>query len=163
MMQLSSVAGREQAIDTMIALTRLSNPHRAIVAGRQSMELLVSLRRRGFARISTPTTHSGPRGQHSIALIIAETSQAATEAVLAEVSRLLAANATIAILMNSREGEFCLNLRKKLEQIGFSIDAGVRCQEGLVLSASRQAFSQGVCQAFCQAFGHDPARIETAA
>jgi hypothetical protein len=161
MMQPCLVAGREQAIDTMIALTRLSNPHRAIVAGSQSMELLVSLRRRGFARISTPATYSGPRGQHSIALITAETSQAATEAVLAEVSRLLAANATIAILITSREGEFCLQIRKKLEQIGFSIEAGVRCQEGLVLSASRQGCCQkGCCQkGYCQSF----ARMEKAA
>ena len=150
-MQPCSVAGREQAIDAMIALTRLSNLDRVIVAGTRSMQLSVSLRQRGFARISTPATCSGPRGQHSIALITAEMSEATTEVVLAEVSQLLAANATIAILISSREGEFCLKIRKKLEQIGFGIEAGVRCKEGLVLSAHRQGF--------CQSF----ARIQTAA
>jgi len=37
MIQSHSVSSREQVTDTMIALTRLSNLHRAIIAGSGSM------------------------------------------------------------------------------------------------------------------------------
>lgn len=35
-----------------------------------------------------------------------------------------------------------LKIRALLEQIGFRIEAGVRCRQGLVLSAYRQGFGQ---------------------
>ena len=78
MVQPCSVADREQVVDTMIALTRLSSLHRAIVAGTDSMELM-----------------------------------------------------------------------------GFRIEAGVRCHDGLVLSAYRQGF--------CKGFGQASAQVEQAA
>ena len=49
MLQPHSASHREQILDTMIELTRLTNLHRAIVAGSGSMELYLALRRRGFA------------------------------------------------------------------------------------------------------------------
>jgi hypothetical protein len=142
MVQPCSVADRDQAVDTMIALTHLSNLHRAIIAGSGAMELYLSLRRRGFVQVATTATCRVPRRQHSIALLTAEKSLPAIEATLLEVSQFLSANATIAILIDSREGEFCLSIRRKLEQMGFRIEAGVRCQRGLVLAAHRQGFAQ---------------------
>jgi hypothetical protein len=142
MVQPYSVADRDQVVDTMIALTHLSNLHRAIIAGSGAMELYLSLRRRGFVQVATTATCRVPRRQHSIALLTGEKSLAAIEATLLEVSQFLSANATIAILIDSREGEFCLSIRKKLEQMGFRIEAGVRCQRGLVLAAHRQGFAQ---------------------
>ncbi len=142
MTQPCSVADKEQVLDTMIALTRLSSLHRAIVAGSESLELYSSLRRRGFARVATPVTCRLPRRQNSIALIKGESSLVSIEAALAQVSQSLTATATIAILISSREGEPCLKIRRKLEQMGFRIEAGVRCQQGLVLSAHRQGFAQ---------------------
>ena len=56
MSQPPSVASQEQVIDTMIELTRLSTQHRAILAGSDSLELYLALRRRGFARASTTET-----------------------------------------------------------------------------------------------------------
>jgi hypothetical protein len=142
MVQPCFIADREQVIDTMIALTRLSNLHRAIVAGDDSNELYLSLRRRGFDRIATPATCPLPRRQHSIALIAGGISLSAIEAALAQVSPFLSGSAAIAILIRSHEGGFCLKIRKKLEQMGFRIEAGVRCHEGLVLSAYRHGFAQ---------------------
>ena len=66
MVQPCSVADREQVVDTMIALTRLSNLHRAIAAGGDSMDLYLSLRRRGFVRIATPATCPLPRRQQPL-------------------------------------------------------------------------------------------------
>ncbi|MGY3616997.1 hypothetical protein ACVJGD_003193 [Bradyrhizobium sp. USDA 10063] len=142
MVQPCSAIDRDQVVDTMITLTHLSNLHRAIIAGSGAMELYLSLRRRGFVQVATTATCRVPRRQHSIGLLTGEKSLAAIEATLLEVSQFLSANATIAILIDSREGEFCLSIRKKLEQMGFRIEAGVRCQRGLVLAAHRQGFAQ---------------------
>jgi hypothetical protein len=83
MLQSRSDSGREQVIDTMIELTRLSSLHR---------------------------------------------------------SPFLSASAAIAVLIESRESGVCLKIRSRLEQMGFRIEAGVRCQQGLVLSAYRRGF-----------------------
>jgi hypothetical protein len=144
MVQPCTVEGLEQAIDAMITLTRLSNLHRTIVAGSESTKLCIALRRRGFVRIVTPTVSRVLRRQHSIALIAGEASLKTIEDTLTQVGLFLTDHATLAILICSREGEFCQRIRKKLEQMGFSIEAGVRCQEGLVLSAYRHGFHQAV-------------------
>jgi len=146
MLQPCTGASQEQAIDAMIALTRLSTLHRIIIAGSESTKLCLALRRRGFVRIATPTVSRVLRPYYSIALIAGETSLKTFEDTLTQVGLFLTDNATIAILIGSREGEFCLKIRKKLEQMGFGIEAGVRCQEGLVLSAYRQGFHQAVAK-----------------
>lgn len=141
-MQAHSAADRDQVIDTMIALTRLSNLHRVIVAGDDDMTLCLALRRRGFVHVATPATPRLARGQHTIALVTAPRSPSETEATLMQVSQFLAANAAIAVLIDSRDGNTSLDIRRKLEQMGFRIEAGVRCHQGLVLSAYRQGFAQ---------------------
>jgi hypothetical protein len=142
MVQPHSGSSREQVVDTMIELTRLSNSQRAIVAGSDSLELYLALRRRGFVRVATTATCHIPRGQHAVGLIAGQNSLSAIEAALAEISQYLYTSATIAILIDSRESGFCLKIRSRLEQMGFRIEAGVRCQQGLVLSAYRQGFGQ---------------------
>jgi hypothetical protein len=142
MVQPHSVSNREQVIDTMIELTGLSNLHRAIVAGSDGMELYLELRRRGFIRVATTTTCRVPKGQHAVGLITGQNTLQALEAALAQISEYLSASAAVAVLIDSRESGFCLRIRSKLEQMGFRIEAGVRCQQGLVLSAYRQGFGQ---------------------
>jgi DNA-binding LacI/PurR family transcriptional regulator len=135
-------SNREQVVDTMIDLTRLSHLHRAILAGSDSMELYLALRRRGFLRVATTATCRIPKRQHAVGLITGQNSRQAIEAALAEISQFLSASAAIAILIDSRESGVCLKIRNRLEQMGFRIEAGVRCQQGLVLSAYRQGFAQ---------------------
>jgi hypothetical protein len=142
MVQPHSVSNREQVVDTMIELTRLSSLHRAIVAGGDSLELYLALRRRGFIRVATTETCRVPKGQHAVGLITGQNSLAAIEAALTRISPFLCTSAAVAILVDSRESGFCLKIRSKLEQMGFRIEAGVRCQQGLVLSAYRQGFGQ---------------------
>jgi hypothetical protein len=142
MVQPHSGSDREQVIDTMIELTRLSNLHRAIVAGSDSLELYLALQRRGFLRVATPATCRMARRQHPVGLITGQNSQAAIEAALAQISHFLCPSAAIAVLIDSRESGFSRKIRTKLEQMGFRIEAGVRCQQGLVLSAYRQGFVQ---------------------
>jgi hypothetical protein len=142
MVRPHSAPNREQVVDTMIELTRLSNLHRAIVAGSDSMELYLALRRRGFVRVATTATCRIPKGQHAVGLITGQNSLQAIETALAQISHFLCTSAAIAVLIDSRESGVCLKIRTKLEQIGFRIEAGVRCQQGLVLSAYRQGFGQ---------------------
>ncbi len=140
--QPHSVSTREQVVDTMIELTRLSNLHRAIIAGNDSMELYLALRRRGFFRVATTATCRMARGQHAVGLITGQNSLQAIEAALAQMSQFLGASAAIAVLIDSCESGLSLKIRTRLEQMGFRIEAGVRCQQGLVLSAYRQGFGQ---------------------
>jgi hypothetical protein len=137
-----SASNREQVVDTMIDLTRLSSLHRAIVAGHDSMDLYLALRRRGFVRVATTTTCRIPKQQHAVGLVTGQNSLAAIEAALAQISQFLSRSAAIAVLIDSRESGVCLKVRTRLEQMGFRIEAGVRCQQGLVLSAYRQGFTQ---------------------
>ena len=142
MLHPHSVSNREQVADTMIGLTRLSHSHRVIVAGNDSLELSLCLRRRGIVHVTTTTTSRIPRRQHTVGLITRQNSRAAIEAALAEISPYLTANAAIAVLIDARESGLSLTVRSRLEQMGFRIEAGVRCQQGLVLSAYRQGFGQ---------------------
>jgi hypothetical protein len=142
MSQPHSVSNREQVVETMIELTRLSHLHRAIVAGSDNLELCLALRRRGFVHVATTATCRIPKGQHAVGLITGQNSLAAIEASLAEISQFLGTNAAIAVLIDSRESGLSLKIRTRLEQMGFRIEAGVRCQQGLVLSAYRQGFGQ---------------------
>jgi hypothetical protein len=142
MVQPHSTAGREQVVDIMIELTRLSNLQRAIVAGTDRMELCLALRRRGFIRAATPSTWRIPRGQHAIGLIAGHDSPGAIEDALAEISPFLCTHATVAILIDWHERGSSLRIRMRLQQMGFQIEAGVRCRQGLVLSAYRRGFGQ---------------------
>ena len=69
MVQPDAVSNREQVLDTMIGLTRLTSLHRAIVAGSGRMELYLSRRRCGFLRAATAATCRIPKGQHPVGLI----------------------------------------------------------------------------------------------
>jgi hypothetical protein len=142
MVQPLSGSNLEQVVTTMIELTRLSDLHRAIVAGSDNLEVYLALRRRGFNRVATTAICRIPRGQHAVGLITGQNSLRAIEASLAEISPFLCTSAAIAVLIDSREGAFWLKIRSKLEQMGFRIEAGVRCQQGLVLSAYRRGFGQ---------------------
>jgi hypothetical protein len=142
MVRPHSGSNQEQVVDTMIGLTRLSHLHRAIVAGGDDMELYLALRRRGFIRVATTATCRVPRAQHPVGLISGQNTLEATEVALGQITQFLSASAAIAVLIDSHEGGVCLKIRTRLEQMGFRIEAGVRCQQGLVLSAYRQGFGQ---------------------
>lgn len=141
MVQLHSVYDQTQVLDTMIALTRLSYLQRAIIAGSGGMELYLGLRRRGFMRATTISTSWLPRRQHAIGLL-ADHHSAALEKALTEMSPYLCASARVALLIEADRNASGLEVRAKLRQMGFQIEAGVRCQQGLVLSACRQGVGQ---------------------
>ena len=137
--QLHSASDQAQVLDTMIGLTRLSLLQRVIIAGSGAMELHVGLKRRGFMRATPISTSWLPRRQHAIGLL-ADRSSAAIETALGEISPFLCTNATVAVLIENDSSS--LGVRTKLQQMGFRIEAGVRCHQGLVLSACRHGFGR---------------------
>jgi hypothetical protein len=148
MLQLhSSTSDRDQVVETMITLTHLSNLSRGIVAGRDSTELYFDQRRRGFVRIGLPSAFRLRKETCAAGFITVQDSFAEFETALGQVAPSLGATAAIAVLIRSSEGGFALKVRKKLEQLGFRIEAGVRCHQGFVLSAYRQDLAQMECVA----------------
>ena len=142
MVQPFIASSREQVADIMIELTRLSHSHRAVVAGSDSLEWYLMLRRRGFVRVATPATCSMPKRQHAVGLIAGQNSLRDIEASLVQLSPFLCSSATMAVLIGCSENGVCMKIRNRLQQMGFRIEAGVRCEQGLVLSAFRQGFGQ---------------------
>ncbi len=142
MVQSHSVQGWGQILDTMIGLTRLTNLQRAMTAGDDGIELYLELRRRGFLRVTSFAACRFPRKQHTIGLIAGRESAEAIESALNGISPFLCANATLAVLIDSKAGNSTFRIRNKLQQMGFQIEAGVRCQQGLVLSAYRRGFNK---------------------
>lgn len=140
MLRLYSVSDQAQVLDTMIALTRLSLLQRAIIGGSGGTELYRGLRRRGFMRVATISTGWLAPRQHAIGLLADR--GPALETALTEISPFLSASATIAVLIDADESSSSSSVRAKLQQMGFRIDAGVRCHQGLVLSACRKNFGQ---------------------
>jgi hypothetical protein len=134
----SSFPGLDQILDTMISLTRLASVQRVIVAGDDSMSLYLALRRLGFVRVTTPTICRIPKAQHGVGLVISRNT--GVEAILDQLSPFLATNAAIALLVGARDSSF--KIRTKLQNLGFRIEAGVRCTSGLVLSACREGYGQ---------------------
>ena len=145
MVQLHSTLDQAQVLDTMIRLTRLSHLQRAVIAGSGGMELYLGLRRRGFMRVATVSTMWMPRRQHAVGLLAGHNS-VDIEKALGEISPLLGVNATVAFLVDSDDSSSCASsgfgVRAKLQQMGFRVEAGVRCHQGLVISACRQGFGQ---------------------
>ena|SRR5581483_6377645 len=138
MAELRNVSDHEQVIDVVMALTRPSPHDSIIVTGSESMHLYLSLRRRGLDQVATPATCRMPRQRHVIGVVTGP----GLVAALAQISPFLSANSTIAVLIDSREAESSMTIRRKLQQMGFRIEAGVRCQRGFVLFASRRGFSR---------------------
>lgn len=143
MLQLHALnSDRDQVVETMVTLTHLSSLNRAIVAGKDSSELYAALRRRGLVRIGLPSAFRRRKAICAVGLITVRDSLVEFETALAQVAPSLGTTATIAVLIKASEGGIALNIRKKLEQLGFRIEAGVRCHQGLLLSARRQNFAQ---------------------
>lgn len=134
----SPTAASGQILDIMISLTRLGPLHRVIVAGCDSMELYLALRRRGFIRVTTPELCRRPKAQHAVGLVAAPAD--VTDNLLDQLSPYLTTHARLALLAGT--GNNGVKIRAKLERLGFRIEAGVRCERGLVLCADRQDAAQ---------------------
>jgi hypothetical protein len=132
----------EQIVDTMIDLTRLSDAQRVVLGGDDSVGVYLALRDRGFSRAATIASCRVAGAQFQVGLMAGRHSLQALETHLAKISHYLGATSAIAVSIDSREGVPSLKIRAGLERLGFRIEAGVRCRQGLVLSAYRQGYGE---------------------
>ena len=128
-----------QIIEPMIQLACCSRSHRFIVAGSKGRELLFELHRRGYSHVATTATCGLPRGQCNVALIDWRLgSITALERMLGWLVHCLAAAAVLVISVDSSERGGNRKLRSMLERLGFTIEAGTRCEHGFAVAARRR-------------------------
>ncbi len=124
----------------MIQLTHLSYAHRVILAGNESLRTYLALHRRGYFRVTTLTI-GHPHGQYAVGYINGEHSRQALETNINLTARFLGPCADVAIRIDTGETGIGEHVRGQLQTLGFRVEAGVRCRQGLVLSAHRQNFN----------------------
>jgi hypothetical protein len=128
-----------QIIEPMMQLACCSKSHRIIVAGSKGRELMFELHRRGYTRVATTATCGLPSGQCSVALIDWQLEAiAALERTLGWLVLFLAPTAVLVIWVDSSERSGNRKLGSMLERLGFTIEAGTRCEQGLAVLARRR-------------------------
>lgn len=133
----------EQIIQSMIELARCSKSHRIIVAGSKCSEHMFGLHRCGYMRIATTATCGLPRGQYDVALVDWQLqSIKALETTLDWLVHFLASTSVLVVSIDSSNRIDNQKLGPMLEQLGFRIEAGTRCEQGFVISARRRDAAQ---------------------
>jgi hypothetical protein len=127
-------------IEAMIDLTRLKKSHRILIAGSESLKVYLTLQSQGFTRIATTARYCGPLRQHDVGVITGEYSASTLETVIAQVVHRLAAGATIAVLIDSRDPGPVRIVQAALQRVGFRIEAAASCDQGRVLTARRDQY-----------------------
>ena len=126
----------EPIIETMIRLARCSSSHRIILSGSKGPHEMFELHRRGFHRVATTATCGLPHGQYDVAFVnCQQTSIKALEATLNWLVHFLASTSVLVIWMESPE--YSGGLVSMFERLGFRVEAGTRCERGLVICARR--------------------------
>ena len=131
-------SSRDEIVDTMINLTHLSRAHRIVIAGGDGIELYLALRRRGFGFGVLASSCRNPLARHSVGLIAGDHCYLSIEATIDQIGRLLSPTASLTISIESQESGLAAKVRTRLQQLGFRIEAGARCQQGFVLTAHRE-------------------------
>jgi hypothetical protein len=125
-------------MDAMIELAGAAKSHRMIVAGSGSSEVLLGLHRRGYSRVATTKTCRSPCGQYDVALIMwREHSIRALATTLDWLVHFLSPAGAPVIWVGPHERMPSQALRLALEKLGFRIQVGTRCENGVAISARR--------------------------
>jgi hypothetical protein len=128
----------ERIVDAMIQLARAAKSHRMIVAGSNSSEIFLELHRRGYARVTTTKTCRIPRGQHDVALVAwGEHSIRALATTIDWLVHFLSAAGVLVVWVGTHERMPSRTLRLALERLGFRIESGTCCENGVAISARR--------------------------
>jgi hypothetical protein len=122
----------------MIELARCADTCRIMLAGRSAPERMFDLHRRGYRRVATTATCGLPRGQYDVAFVEWPShSIAALEATLSWLVHFLSPLGVLVIWVDAQERCGQRKLRYVLEKLDFRIEAGIRCENGIAISARR--------------------------
>jgi hypothetical protein len=142
MRQIKSTPADERIIDAMIDLARCSKRQRILVGGSKAPHRLFDLNRRGFNRVATTSICGLPCGQYDAALVEWQASSIkALESTLDWLVHFLAPEGVLAIWVEPCAHADHRKLVSALERLGFLVEAGTRCENGLALSARRRELS----------------------
>ena len=140
MTQSGSIPSDERIVDAMIQLARAATSHRMIVAGPASAEVFLELHRRGYPRVATTQSCRVPCGQHDVALLAwRDYSLKDLETTLDRLVHFLRTAGVLVVWIGSHERLPNQALRRTLERLGFRIEAGTNCENGVAISARRLA------------------------
>ena len=143
MTRISSTPSHERITESLVELARCSKHHRIIVAGSNSPELMFALHRHGYVRVATTTTCGLPHGQYDVALVDWQgRSIKSLETTLDWLVHFLGSPAVMAIWIDFQERAANRKLAAMLERVGFRVEVGTRCEQGLAVSARRRDATQ---------------------
>jgi hypothetical protein len=132
------IASDERIVGAMIQLARAARSHRMIVPGSNGSEVLLELRRRGFRRVTTTKACRNSCSRHDVALVIwREDSIGCLETTLDQVAHLLSAAGVLVVWLGPHERTPNRALRPALERLGFRIESGTCCENGVAVCARR--------------------------
>jgi len=142
MNKTTSIASGDRIIETMIELAQCPKFHRIILAGPEGPHRLFELHRHGYRRVATTETCGLPRNQYDVALVEWQHSIKALATTLDWLVHFLTPASVAVIWINSSESPDRRKLGSILERLGFRIEAGTRCGNGLAISARRLEANQ---------------------
>jgi hypothetical protein len=123
---------------TLIGLAHVSKAHRVLATGSISTEILLELHRRGCTRVAATGSCGLPRGQYDAALVGWRAhSIKALETTLNWLVHYLRPDGVLAVWVSRDEGAPERKLRLMLQRLGFRVEAGTTCENGLAVVARR--------------------------
>jgi len=128
----------ERIVDAMIQLARVTKSHRVIVAGTNSAEALLKLRRRSYLRVTTTKICLVPGRQFDVALIAwREQSIKTLEATLDRLVQYVSAFGALVLWIGPHERIANQALGLVVQRLGFRIESGTSCENGIAIAARR--------------------------
>jgi hypothetical protein len=138
MTQSSPIPSDERIVDAMIQLARAAKSHRMIAAGSNSAEIFLELHRRGYPRVTTTRICLVPCGQYDVALVAwREQSFKTLEMTLDRLVHYLSAAGVFVVWIGPHERMPDRALRLAFGRLGFRIESGTICEDGIAVAARR--------------------------
>jgi hypothetical protein len=138
MTQSSPIPSDERIVDAMIQLACATSSHRMIVAGPNSSEVFLELHRHGYLRVTTAKLCDVPCGQFDVALVAWRGhSIKALETTLDGLVHFLSTAGVLVVWVGPRDRMLNRTLRRALARLGFRIESGTWCENGVAVSARR--------------------------
>src|SRR5450756_1827166 len=115
----------DRIIEPMIALAHCSKQHRIVVAGSKGVELMLELKRCGYARTAATSNCGHPAGQYDVALVDWRRRTFKTlEVALDRLVGFLGPSGMLVVWVDPQKAAASESLRRVVESRGFVIEAG---------------------------------------
>ena len=132
------IRANERVIESMIGLAGCSTLQRILIAGAQSVELMLELRRCGYVYAAATANCERPAGQYDVALVDWRQRTFRTlERTLDWLMDFLGPTAVLVVWVDSQKPAACQELRTALESRGFVVEAVTVREDGIAFSARR--------------------------